>query len=41
MHYVGMSAVHLAGPTWHEPPYLVAAVVIADRRERFRPMGAR
>jgi diguanylate cyclase len=29
MHYVGMSAVHLAGPTWHEPPYLVAAVVIA------------
>ena len=20
MHYVGMSAVHLAGPTWHEPP---------------------
>ena len=29
MHYVGMSAVHLAGPTWYEPPYLVAAVVIA------------
>jgi diguanylate cyclase len=29
MHYVGMSAVHLAGPTWHEPPYLVAAVMIA------------
>ena len=29
MHYVGMSAVHLAGPTWHEPPYLVAAVLIA------------
>jgi NO-binding membrane sensor protein with MHYT domain len=29
MHYVGMSAVHLAGPTWHEPLYLVAAVVIA------------
>ena len=29
MHYVGMSAVHLAGPTWHEPPYLVAAVIIA------------
>ncbi len=29
MHYVGMSAVHLAGPTWHEPSYLVAAVVIA------------
>jgi diguanylate cyclase len=29
MHYVGMSAVQLAGPTWHEPPYLVAAVVIA------------
>jgi NO-binding membrane sensor protein with MHYT domain len=29
MHYVGMSAVHLAGPTWHEPAYLVAAVMIA------------
>ena len=29
MHYVGMSAVHLAGPTWHEPSYAVAAVVIA------------
>jgi DNA-binding LytR/AlgR family response regulator len=29
MHYVGISAVHLAGPTWHVPPYLVAAVVIA------------
>ena len=29
MHYVGMSAVHLAGPTWHEPLYLVAAVLIA------------
>jgi diguanylate cyclase len=29
MHYVGMSAVHLAGPTWHEPLYLVAAVIIA------------
>jgi NO-binding membrane sensor protein with MHYT domain len=29
MHYVGISAVHLAGPTWHEPAYLVAAVLIA------------
>ncbi len=29
MHYVGISAVHLAGPTWHKPPYIVAAVVIA------------
>jgi len=29
MHYVGMSAVQLAGPTWHEPPYLVAAGAIA------------
>ena len=29
MHYVGISAVHLAGPTWHVPPYIVAAVVIA------------
>jgi NO-binding membrane sensor protein with MHYT domain len=29
MHYVGISAVQLAGPTWHEPPYVVAAVAIA------------
>jgi diguanylate cyclase len=29
MHYVGISAVHLAGPTWHEPGYVVAAVVVA------------
>ena len=29
MHYVGISAIHLAGPTWHEPPYLIAAVVVA------------
>lgn len=29
MHYVGISAVHLAGPTWHEPAYVAAAVVIA------------
>jgi NO-binding membrane sensor protein with MHYT domain len=35
MHYVGMSAVQLAGPTWHEPPYLVAAVVIAISASAF------
>jgi NO-binding membrane sensor protein with MHYT domain len=29
MHYVGISAVHLAGPTWHEPPYVVASIAIA------------
>jgi diguanylate cyclase len=29
MHYVGMSAVHLAGPTWHEPPYVVASIAVS------------
>jgi diguanylate cyclase len=29
MHYVGMSAVHLAGPTYQEPQYVVASIVVA------------
>jgi NO-binding membrane sensor protein with MHYT domain len=29
MHYVGMSAVHLAGPTSQETPYIVLSVVIS------------
>jgi diguanylate cyclase len=29
MHYVGMSAVHLAGPTWHEPPYVVSSIAVS------------
>jgi NO-binding membrane sensor protein with MHYT domain len=29
MHYVGMSAVHLAGPTHHEPRFVVASIVVA------------
>jgi len=29
MHYVGMSAVHLAGPTSQEPPYVAASIVIS------------
>lgn len=29
MHYVGMSAVHLAGPTRQEAPYVVASVAIS------------
>jgi len=29
MHYVGMSAVHLAGPTYQETPYVVASVVVS------------
>ena len=29
MHYVGMSAVHLAGPTQQETPYVVASIVIS------------
>ena len=29
MHYVGMLAVHLAGPTSHETPYVVLSVVIS------------
>jgi NO-binding membrane sensor protein with MHYT domain len=52
MHYVGMSAVHLAGPTTHETPYVVLSVAISvaaagvalwtlDRRAtRSRVLGA-
>jgi NO-binding membrane sensor protein with MHYT domain len=29
MHYVGMSAVHLVGPTSQEPPYVAASIVIS------------
>ena len=29
MHYVGMSAVHLAGPTYQEPPFVVSSVAIS------------
>jgi NO-binding membrane sensor protein with MHYT domain len=29
MHYVGMSAVHLAGPTYQKPPYIAASVAIS------------
>jgi NO-binding membrane sensor protein with MHYT domain len=29
MHYVGMSAVHLAGPTYQETPFVVASVAIS------------
>ena len=40
MHYVGMSAVHLAGPTWQEPPYRRRLSHDRHRRERFRLVGA-
>jgi len=29
MHYVGMSAVHLAGPTYQQPPFVAASVTIS------------
>jgi NO-binding membrane sensor protein with MHYT domain len=29
MHYVGMSAVHLAGPTYQEPPFVVASIIVS------------
>jgi NO-binding membrane sensor protein with MHYT domain len=29
MHYVGMSAVHLAGPTYQQPPFIVASVAVS------------
>jgi len=29
MHYVGMSAVHLAGPIRQEPPYVAASIVVS------------
>ena len=35
MHYVGMSAVHLAGPTSYEPSYVVASIVVAIAASAF------
>ena len=35
MHYVGMSAVHLAGPTSHDPSYVVASVVVSIAASAF------
>ena len=29
MHYVGMSAVHLAGPTYQQPPFVAASVLVS------------
>ena len=29
MHYVGMSAVHLAGPTYQEPSFVAASVAVS------------
>jgi NO-binding membrane sensor protein with MHYT domain len=29
MHYVGMSAVHLAGPTYQQPPFIAASVAVS------------
>ncbi len=52
MHYVGMSAVHLAGPTYQEPPFVVSSVAISivasaialwsldKRATRLRMLGA-
>ena len=34
MHYVGMSAVHLAGPTSYAPSYVVASIAVVDRGQR-------
>ena len=35
MHYVGMTAVHLAGPTTQETPYVVASVVVSIAASAF------
>jgi diguanylate cyclase len=35
MHYVGMSAVHLAGPTSYAPPYVVASIVVSIAASAF------
>jgi NO-binding membrane sensor protein with MHYT domain len=35
MHYVGMSAVHLAGPTSYAPSYVVASIVVAIAASAF------
>jgi hypothetical protein len=43
MHYVGMSAVHLAGPSYHEPTFVVASFVVAVAASAFAllALGAR
>jgi diguanylate cyclase len=35
MHYVGMSAVHLAGPTSYAPSYIVASIVVSIAASAF------
>jgi NO-binding membrane sensor protein with MHYT domain len=35
MHYVGMSAVHLAGPTYQEPPFVVASIIVSIAASAF------
>jgi NO-binding membrane sensor protein with MHYT domain len=35
MHYVGMSAVHLAGPTSHVPSYVVASIAVSIAASAF------
>jgi diguanylate cyclase len=35
MHYVGMSAVHLAGPTSYAPPFVVASIAVAIAASAF------
>ena len=35
MHYVGISAVHLAGPTYQEAPYVVASVAVSIAASAF------
>jgi NO-binding membrane sensor protein with MHYT domain len=35
MHYVGMRAVHLAGPTYQEPPFVVASVLVSVAASAF------
>src|SRR5271167_237861 len=35
MHYVGMTAVHLAGPTHQEAPYVVASVAVSIAASAF------
>jgi diguanylate cyclase len=35
MHYVGMSAVHLAGPTYQEPRFVVASILVSIAASAF------
>lgn len=39
MHYVGMSAVHLAGPTYHEPRFVAASVLVSIAASAFALMA--